>query len=256
MRTGKTIFLPRHPSEERLETLAIASHLITSTADTQAFLNITKRLEPTLSRVSFVISDGANKICCRRRQRYRGSRKSWAGSNAGKGQERTGGEHDVTTEKPEDSKKDLDQWLADENNRGNTTKWDEQVTSQCPKGSTSKQCQQSEWLQPDHLRIQGEYHFHRDTQDALDQYDEYVKARQRLYCSSMSPQRGKHSTSVDGIPACKCDGDIYWFYRGQRCQPTLGTRNAAKQQKLLNTTHSGTVELRHLQYLHMRGRNY
>ena len=177
--------------------------------------------------------------------------KSWAGSNVSKGEELIlWQEHDALIRQAKRTcEESLSQWLADENNRGKYNQaWNSQATSQCPQGPpkvenefcTPNGCNQTIYGYKGRIISTG------DTPEALKAYDDYVEIQKGKDCAAaLKALREENThTSADGIPVPKCDGDIYWFYRGQEVSTDTWRLEMCSENKreLLTTTYSGPVE--------------
>ena len=177
--------------------------------------------------------------------------KGWAGSNVSKGEELIlWQEHDALIRQAKRAcEESLSQWLADENNRGKYNQaWNSEATSQCPQGPpkvenefcTPNGCNQTIYGYKGRIVSTG------DTPEALKAYDDYVEIQKGKDCAAaLKALREENThTSADGIPVAKCDGDIYWFYRGEEVSAETWRLEMCREnkQELLTTTYSGPVE--------------
>ena len=177
--------------------------------------------------------------------------KRWAGSNVGKGQELIlWQQHDALIRQEKRACDEaLSQWLANENNRGKYNRaWNSQATSKCPKGPpkvenefcTPNGCNQTIYAYKGLIVSTG------DTPEALKAYEDYVEIQKGKDCAAaLKALREENThTSAEGTPVAKCDGDIYWFYRGEEVSADTWRLEMCSENKqnLLSTTHSGPVE--------------
>ena len=163
--------------------------------------------------LSFVISDGVLiKGATDDGSETKTAAEGWAGSNVSKGQELIlWQEYDASIrEAKRQCKEDLDQWLANESNRGRYNKaWNEQATSRCPKGPPKREsafctpngCNQTIYAYKGRIVSTG------DTQEALEAYDDYVEFQNGKDCAAaLKALREENThTSADGRPD-KCGG--------------------------------------------------
>ena len=144
---------------------------------------------------------------------------------------------------------DMNAWLNDHNNRGKYNRaWDESATSGCPdappkvenENCTPNGCNQTIYGYKGVIVSTG------DTAKARKDYEDYVEVQKGKDCAeALRALRNENThTTEDGIAVGKCDGDIYWYYRGEEVsQETWRTEMCAEnKEKLLTTTHSGPVE--------------
>ena len=202
--------------------------------------------------LSFVISDGVLIKCATNDgSETEASAKSWAGNCVSKGKELIEWqEYDASIRQAEKKcKEDLNQWLSNESNRGKYNKaWNEQATSQCPQGPPKIE---SEFCTPNGCNqtiygYKGSIVSTGDTPASEKEYDDYVEIQKGKDCADAlkALREANTHTSADGIPVDKCDGDVYWYYRGDEVSAETWASEMCNEnkQKLLSTTHSGPVD--------------